>query len=158
MQEVWVVFVSVSPYSNHPFFLFGGHLPLCTTSVISIAIVSCYGGWSQEIVLLPSPSIQGIVMGPMFVHLLTLDPEQEMQSQEECSIYSWQWHPVASSSGSSAIWCSVLPSGLQSPPPSILLISQAIQGFFEPATIFQKPPSAEVHQNSFQLLTTQNLD
>lgn len=61
MQEVWVVFVSVSPYSNHPFFLFGGHLPLCMTSVISIAIVSCYGGWSQEIVLLPSPSIQGIV-------------------------------------------------------------------------------------------------
>lgn len=122
----------------------GRHLPLSMTSTVSTAIVSCYGEWGRETLHLPSPGIQGIVTGPVFVHSHTLDHPGlwiwagVAKSKEECDIYSWHWH----------LWhpavAADLPRGwsfhLASRVPSILLISQAKQGFCETATSSQNLP------------------
>ena len=98
----------------------GGHLPLSMTSVVSTAMISCYGEWSRETLHLPSPGVQGTVTGPVSVRSHTLDHSGlwlwagVAKSKE--GIYSWHWHlwhPAVAAE--LAIQGLVLPSGLQSP-------------------------------------------
>lgn len=121
----------------------GGHLPLSMTSVVSTAIISCYEEWSREALHLPSPGIQGIVTGPVCVCSHTLDHSGlwlwggAAKSEEDCGIYSWRWnlwHPAVAAELSRG-WSFHLASRV----PSILLVSQAKQGFCEPATVFTNP-------------------